>query len=186
MIEFQETMTVKRSLVVLAAAAVLSGCGHLLSREYLAPDASRHAVKSAAVLPLENLTGVQDAGKIVADTLSTELSTRKVDVVDRGRAEAQLARMDVVTGGSVDRLTAQRVGEILGVDAVVYGSVAEAGDGSADPGPKHADVGLTVRVLEVKTGKFLLAGSYTAEAGKDSITGAARVAADRIAEAVGK
>lgn len=176
----------KRSLVVLAAAAALSGCGHLMSREYLAPDSARHAVKTAAVLPLENLTSVQDAGKIVADMLSTELASRKVEVVDRGRAEAQLARMDVVTGGSVDRLAAQRVGELLKVDAVVYGSVAEAGDGAASPGPGRADVGLTVRVLDVKTGNYLLAGSYTAEAGKDSINQAAHKAADRIAEAVGK
>ena len=48
----QETKNVKRSLLVLAAAVALSGCGHLMSREYLAPEPSRRAVKSAAVLPL--------------------------------------------------------------------------------------------------------------------------------------
>ena len=158
----------------------------MVAREAMAPEKDRGEVRSAAVLPLENLTGTQDAGKIVADVLSTELAARKVTVVDRSRAEASLERVDVITGGTVDRLAAQRLGEILGVDAVVYGSIAEADDGKSVPGPRHANVGLTIRVLNVKSGNFLLAGSYTAEAGSDSMTAAAHKAADRIAKAVGK
>lgn len=180
-------MPVKRNLLLVAGMAVaLSGCSTVLSREYLASPQARQEVHSAAVLPLENLTASQDAGKVVADLLSTDLAARNVQVIDRGRAEASLSQVDIVSGGTVDRLAAQRLGQILGVDAVVFGSVAEAGDGRTHPGPKSADVGLTVRVLDVKTGSYLLAGSYTAEAGHDSITRAARIAADRVAAAVGK
>lgn len=175
-----------RIVAAAALVATLAGCGGVVSREYLAPEKMRREIRSAAVLPLENLTAMQDAGKIVSDVLSTELASHSVTVVDRARAEASLGKMDMVSGGTVDRIAAQRLGEILGVDAVVYGSIAEAADGTARPGPRHADVGLTVRVLDVKTGGYLLAGSYTATSRGDSITGAAHRAADRIAKAVGK
>jgi hypothetical protein len=174
------------ALAFAVTAAAGGGCTTLHSREFLAPETQREAVKSAAVLPLENLTATLDEGKIVADLVSTELSARKLSVIDRGRAEASLARVDVVSGGTVDRLAAQRLGEILGVDAVVFGSVSEAQAGTNALGPTHASVGLTVRVVDVKSGQYLLAGSYTATAGKDAVTDAARKAAGEIAKAVGK
>jgi len=167
-------------------AGGLSGCGAVTGREYLAPEKERQDIRSAAVLPLENLTSTRDIGKIVADELATELAARKISVIDRGRSEASLDRIDVVAGGSIDRLAAQRLGEVLGVDAVVYGSVEEAGDGHAEDGPHHADVGIMVRVLDVRTGGYLLAGSYTACAAGDSLTSAAQRAADRVARAVGR
>ena len=161
-----------------------TSCGGVVAREYHAKDA--RVIKSAAVLTLENLTSAQDEGKVVADLLSTALSARNIEVVDRARAESSLARVDVISGGTVDRLAAQRVGELLGVDAVVYGSVAEAGDGKMTSGPRHADIGVTVRVLDVKSGSYILAGSYTSCAGSDSLASAAHTAADRIAKAVGR
>ena len=179
-------VTVRSLWLFACAASFLAGCGGVVAREALAPEKDRGEIRSAAVLPLENLTGMQDAGKIVADILSTELAARKVTIVDRARAESSLSRVDVISGGTVDRLAAQRLGEILGVDAVVFGSIAEANDGKSADGPRHADVGLTIRVVSVKTGGYLLAGSYTAMAGRDSVNAAAEKAADRIAKAVGK
>src|SRR5207249_1508688 len=109
-----------RCLPVCSLLAVVAlGCGGQVHRsEYLAPAEARVAVHSAAVLPLENLTARPDAGKAVADQLAIELAARKLVVVDRGRAEAALAKVDVVPGGTIDRLAAQRLGQILGVDAV--------------------------------------------------------------------
>lgn len=175
----------KRPILAALGFVVLgwsAACGSVHHSEYLAPEADRARVRSAAVLPLENLTAQPEAGKVVADAIADSLAAHKLQVVDRGRSEAALAKVDVVPGGTIDRLAAQRLGEILGVDAVVFGSVAEAGT-SADAGPQS--LGVSVRMVDVKTGNWLLAGSYSAKGG-DSIGGAASKAAEAVGKAVGK
>lgn len=169
--------------VVLLAA---SGCGRFHKSEWRGGDGARAGVRSAAVIPLENLTAVPDAGRLVADVLSTELAARRLLVVDRGRAESSLVSLGIVSGGTVDRLTAQHLGEILEVDAVVFGSVSEAREASPGTGTPRATVGVSLRVVEVKSGTLLLAGSYAASAGDDSITEAARRIASEIGKAVGQ
>lgn len=178
-------MTMRAKFLGVALLLLSTACGSTHSSAWLGPESQRAAVKSTAVLPLENLTSMEDAGRVVADVLSTELAARKVDVVDRGKSEASLSKVDVIPGGTIDRLAAKRLGEILGVDAVVFGSVAEAQKADPPNGPRRASVGLTIRVVDVKSGNYLLAGSYTASAGDDSITGAARKAAAEIGKAVG-
>ena len=178
-------MTV-RGLVVVLAALAAGGCGSVHKTEWRSPGEGLGKVKKTAVLPLENLTSMQDAGRVVADVLSTELAARDLDVVDRGKSEASLAQVDLVPGGTIDRLAAIRLGEILGVDAVVFGSVAEAREADPGFGPNKAAVGLSLRMVDVKTGAYLLAGSYTATAGDESISVAARKAAAEVGKAVGK
>lgn len=177
---------VRGSWMTMLAAAWIAGCGTTHKAEYRSPGDGLAGVKSTAVLPLENLTAMQDAGRVVADVLSTELAARNLEVVDRGKSEASLASVDLIPGGTVDRLAAMRLGEILGVDSVVYGSVSEAREANPGNGPSKAVVGLSLRIVDVKTGAYLLAGSYTASAGDESITAAARKAAADFGKAVGK
>ena len=182
---WREIVTVRRVGIAVLVAA-LGGCASVHSSEFRAPGSGLASVKSTAVLPLENLTAMPDAGRVVADVLSTELAARKLNVVDRGKSEASLASVDLVPGATVDRLTAMRLGEILGVDTVLYGSVSEAREADPGNGPRKAVVGLSLRLVDVKTGVHLLAGSYTASSGNESITSAARAAAAEVGKAVGQ
>lgn len=168
------------------AVVALAGCAKVHKSEYRASGDALSSVKSTAVLPLENLTAMPDAGRVVADVLSTELAARSLNVVDRGKSEASLSSVNLVPGATVDRLTAMRLGEILGVDTVLYGSVSEAHEADPGRGTSKAVVGLSLRLVDVKTGAHLLAGSYTASSGNDSITAAARAAAAEVGKAVGK
>lgn len=174
-------MNVRVLFLFAALAAGAAGCGSLHRSEYLAPEAARQAVRSAAVLPLENLTSRPDVGRIVSEHLATELGNGGVKIVN---ADAAIKKLDLVSGGTIDRLVALRLGEMLGVDAVVFGSVAEALDGEGSIGPRKATVGVTLRVLDVKSGDWLLAGSYSASAGSEN--GAAAKAATQVAKAVRK
>jgi len=181
-----ESTVIVRWMGFAAAVAALAGCASVHSSEYRASGEGLASVKSTAVLPLENLTAMPDAGRVCADVLSTELAARNLSVVDRGKSESSLSSVDLVPGATVDRLTAMRLGEILGVDTVLYGSVSEARDASPGTGTTKATVGLSLRLVDVKTGAHLLAGSYTASSGNDSITAAARAAAAEVSKAVGK
>lgn len=179
-------VTVRMGVFAALALATLASCASVHSSEWRAGGGGLAAVKSTAVLPLENLTSMPDAGRIVADVLSTELAARKLDVVDRGKSEGSLSQVDLVPGATIDRLAAMRLGEILGVDTVLYGSVSEARQANPGNGPRKAVVGLSIRLVDVKSGAHLLAGSYTASSGDESITAAARAAAAEVGKAVGK
>lgn len=170
------------ALLAVSIGMVASACGSAHRSEYLASEAARREIRKAAVLPLENLTAAPDAGRVVAEEISAELTRAKIDVVDRAAAESAFARLELTPGGAVDRLAARRLGEILGVDAVVIGTLAEATDGTTRPGPSRPTVGLSVRVVDVKSGNYLLAGTYTAAGGSNNA--AAARAAGEIAKAV--
>jgi len=169
---------VKRSVVF--ALLLATGCVETHTSTYLAPETDRRQIKSAVVLPLENLTSSKDAGSVAADVFATELVSRRLSTVDREHAEAALRQLNLVPGATVDRIAARHIGEILKVDAVVFGSISELDDGAQPLGPPKRGVGVTVRVVDVKSGSYLLAGSYSASA--DSVLGATR----RVAEEVGK
>ena len=173
-------------IVALAASAACAPSA--MRSEYRPAGAARASarVRSAVVLPLENLTAMPAAGKVAADALATELAAHRWKVVDRDRAEQILDQLDVVPGGTIDRIAALRAGELLGVDAVVFGSVAEADDGGEETGPSDAEIGLSLKVLDVRTGQFLLAGSYAASGGSEAVSGAARRAAEEVGKAVGE
>lgn len=170
------------ALLAASFGPAVSACGSVHRSEYLASEAERREVRKAAVLPLENLTATPDAGRVVAEEISAELTRARIDVVDRASAESAFAKLELTPGGAVDRLAARRLGEILGVDAVVIGTVAEATDGAARPGPSRPTIGLSVRVVDVKSGNYLLAGTYTAAGGSNNA--AAAKAAGEIAKAV--
>lgn len=174
------------SVVVIAALSGAACTSPAMRSEYRPAAAARARVRTAAVLPLENLTAMPSAGKLAADALATELGAHHWKVVDRDRAEQVLGQLDVVPGGTIDRIAAMRAGELLGVDAVVFGSVAEAVDGDETIGPREAEIGLSLKVLDVRSGQWLLAGSYVASGGNEAVSGAARRAAEEVGKAVGE
>ena len=173
-------------VLALAALAGTACTSTAMRSEYRPPNAARARVRTAAVLPLENLTAMPSAGKLAADALATELASHRWKVVDRDRAEQVLGQLDVVPGGTIDRIAAMRAGELLGVDAVVFGSVAEAVEGDDTIGPRQSEIGLSLKVLDVRSGQWLLAGSYVASGGDEAVSGAARRAAEEVGKAVGE
>lgn len=170
--------------MIVLASLVAVGCAPKAHRsEYLGSQSARANVKSAAVIPFENLTARPDAGRLFADRVAAELGT-KVRVVERPASEAALKKLDILPGGTVDRVAAQKIGEMLAVDAVVYGSIAEARDGESARGPGTAVMGVSLRMIDVKTGAYLLAGSYSASGATES--DAATSAAADLGKAVGR
>jgi len=64
-----------------------------------------------------------EGGSAAADYLSHSLLAAGADVIERSRLEAVLAEQRLATQGALDPVTARRVGKLLGVDALVLGSV---------------------------------------------------------------
>lgn len=65
------------------------------------------------------------AGEAASDILAHELLRSGADVVERGRLQSVLNEQRLGASGALDPATAQKVGRLLGVDALVLGSVTQ-------------------------------------------------------------
>jgi len=82
----------------------------------------------------------------IADALTADLSREKgFSLLERTRIEALLSELNLSTSGLVDAASAQRLGRILGVQALVLGSFSAVGE----------MVRIDARFAEVETGRVL-------------------------------
>lgn len=104
---------------VLALAAALSGCATNI-QVAINPKANFSAVRRVAVI---GFGGPQ--GDAAADAMTQYLVGYGADVVERQRLQSVLGEQRMGVSGILDPSTAKRVGKILGVDALIVGSVSD-------------------------------------------------------------
>jgi len=116
------------------------------------------------------LSFIKGGASGVSDILISKL-VKKTDyrVIERSRVETILAEQNLGQSGRIDSSTAAKIGKVLGVEAVVFGSVnqfdlqkKESGGGlfgiAANVEEEDAFVGLNYRVVSTNTGEVLTAG----------------------------
>ncbi|HET6898184.1 MAG TPA: winged helix-turn-helix domain-containing protein [Vicinamibacteria bacterium] len=129
-------------------------------------DTAPSAIRSLAVLPFENLTGSADQDYFVdgmTDALITDLA--------QARALRVISRTSVMRYKGTTK-SLPRVAEELGVDAVVEGTVARAGD----------RVRITAQLIQATTDRHLWAQSYEREV--RDVLGLQREVAAAVAQAI--
>jgi len=103
-------------------------------------------------------------GAAAADELVTQLvQSGEFTVIERDRLLAILAEQQLGTTGAVDAPTAARIGELLGVQVILTGSITQfsidskkGGIGPLSAGFVEAETMLDVRVVSTTTGEILL------------------------------
>ena len=159
-------MSGKRRIVALISVLVLAlgtwGCGH--RQDFVRGAAIRARARQVAVLPLVNLTAYPNAGRIVGDLLTTEIMVATpFQVIESTRVVEQLRGDGNDLEEAVDRAEALKVGQRLGVDTVVFGSVTEYRyKRGLDEDPV---VGINIRLLDVPGDRILWAGSHSGTGG---------------------
>lgn len=125
---------------------------------YVASPSVTAGTLKVAVLPFRNLSSNSYAGDAVSDFLVTELLTRSYfTLVEPTEVGVALAEMGISGDAVGDAVSARDVARKLGVDAVLYGSVAEfAYSYSLREEPA---VSMAVRLVSAETGKVLWAAS---------------------------
>ena len=149
---------------LLVALFLLSFSSCAYEQEYVRGKEIRSRARHAAVLPLMNLTSYPHAGRIVGDLLTTELYAltdfllmERTEMLEKLKKDEE--DLDVV----MEKAVALRVGKQLGVDTVIFGSVTEYRyKRGLDEDPV---VGISVRMLDVNTGKIIWAGSQSETGG---------------------
>lgn len=139
---------------------VLAGMHHLALRLGSGLRQTNTAgLNRVAVMPFEALKGagagaekVESIGAVSAELLSARMAAQpRILQVERRRIADVVGEIQRVEGGQVSPDGAVSVGKLLGANAVILGSVGDAG----------ADYLLTARAVDVETGRILVAADAT-------------------------
>ncbi|GAF75529.1 unnamed protein product [marine sediment metagenome] len=115
-----------------------------------------------------------DPGNAVADEFVFQFIDRGVKVVERSRIENIIKEHNLWKSGNIDPATIKEMGKILGVDALIMGTVTRYipdkknriyikdnhGKMQEEIFLVDAEVGISARMVDVVTGEVIWAGSY--------------------------
>ena len=129
----------------LHAAADLDGGVKSLA-EQIAKNMQTNNKKKIAVIEFSNLNrGVTEFGQFLAEELITQLflvNVGKFDVVERQQLQKIIDEHHLGSSGLLDGAAMGKIGKILGVDAIVSGSITDLGN----------SVKINARLIAVDTG----------------------------------
>src|SRR5271166_2521803 len=132
----------------------------------------------------------QDVGKGISDMLVEKLvQDGKYSVIERSALDKILAEQNFSNSDRADSTTAAKIGKVLGVDAIIIGSITQfgrddqhtnvGGGGFGGFGSKYglggvgsskakAVVGITARMINTSTGEIMVAVTGTGESTRSS------------------
>lgn len=111
-------------------------------------------VKKLAVIEFPDLNGYQSSlGQFIAEELVTYLSAGKApaqfDVVERRLLARVLKEQELTDSSLFDAASIAKIGKILGIEAIVTGSIADLG----------SDIKINARAISIETAKVFAAAS---------------------------
>ncbi len=118
----------------------------------LAENITKAGKSRIAVVDFTDLQGnVTELGRFIAEEFAVALlgTGQGFEIVDRTHLQVLIKEHKLSSTGLIDPATAQKLGQIAGVDALVTGSITPFGD----------TVRLSVKILDAKTAKLIGANS---------------------------
>ncbi|MEK7679678.1 MAG: hypothetical protein AAB356_05760, partial [Deltaproteobacteria bacterium] len=115
-------------------------------------SAESYPIKKIAIFPFENMSAAPKATDLILELMKAELASRGLSFADEDVIDGFLAQKRIRFTGAVSRPVAREMGKLLGVDAVLLGSIvlfAETNDGVA--------VGVTARLVSTVDGAIVWA-----------------------------
>lgn len=127
---------------------------------FISPKALNKDYLKVAVLPFKS--EVEIAGASVADMVTNELlKTYKYDLIERGQIEQILQEQTFGLQGVTDNSVAMQVGKVLGVQAVIVGTVPEFAT-RIYRGNELPSVGISFRMIDTESGSIIWTVSKSA------------------------
>jgi TolB-like protein len=151
----------KRAYLGLACLTLLLACG-CAQRVLVQPEVDVTRYNRLAVLPFETDNIASTAGNALADQIILDLLQQApaLDIVERTRIDVLLREQGLVRQGAVDPESAVSVGRMLGVNAILTGSMSMS-VGTVAPSPDNVQRVATgtaiMRVIDSETGKIIWA-----------------------------
>lgn len=160
---YNRTMKIKTA-VLFFLVIIFGGCGGSTIK-YVNPTANFSYIKKVAVLPFNNLSDDRYAGERVRSALIVDLMSRgSFEVLEQGEVTKVLgvlfreAGVEEGRAVPVDKDTLKLIGEKMGVQAVILGSVDEYSSGYGG----GSVVSVSIRMLDAGSGIILWQAQSTA------------------------
>lgn len=133
---------------------VLAACAQRV--RYVRPDPS-NPVFTVAVLPFYNASNDVEGPRLIRKEFFKRLQNRQYSVMPLEESDALLVnKMGITLGDQLEMTTPEQLGEVLGVDAVVYGYVLNFDDITTGI-YNMTKVRAGFKLVDVKTGSVLWA-----------------------------
>lgn len=153
----------------MAVKAVVAKCLTLLAMVWGSMCSSVLAAPALAVMDFGIYQGtaaeamtVDDGESASAYIIARLVETKKFDVMDKMVIEENIANEKLAASGIIDADSAKRIGELLGVQYIIYGNVIDVGLDSV--GGSYSGIGLdnntivahiNLRIMDTRTGRIL-------------------------------
>lgn len=154
-----------RFLLLFVLVAVIAGCGGGTVK-YINPSANLSYIKKIAILPFNNFSEDKYAGEKVRSALTIDMMSRHVfDVMEQGEVSKVLGMIFREEGFEegravqMDKEMVKMLGEKLGAQAVILGSVNEFS--SSRGGFSNNVVSISVRMIDTSSGIILWQANTT-------------------------
>jgi TolB-like protein len=145
--------------VLLLVLLFISSCGG--SHAFLDHSFNFGYVEKVAVIPFENLSASQMAGKHATTAFLTELlASETFIVIEPGETAKALSEMNALRNPSLDLQQIKDLGKRLGAQALIFGSVSESGS-TRSGGISINTVTLDLRMVETETGATVWSATRT-------------------------
>ncbi|HUV58538.1 MAG TPA: GNA1162 family protein [Desulfatiglandales bacterium] len=118
-----------------------------------------HQPKTVAILPFKNETKKEEAFEIVRRTFYNHFSSLRYGDLELFKVDQRLKKTGFTDPDEINKLSSQRLGKILGVDAVIYGRITHYDRAYAAVYSK-VSVGAAVKMVDTKTNEFLWSGQH--------------------------
>ena len=164
----QKSIALITSIAILLLMTMAAGCSKYAKTVVFSKPAIRsravlytpwNSTKKVCVLPFENISKESDADLKVMEIFLTELFSSRIfeDIVDPIQANAALLGMRIRNTNSLDKETIKALGDRLGVQYLILGTVTDYDYGKAKG--SSSQVGLSTRMIDVNTGNILWTGN---------------------------
>jgi TolB-like protein len=150
--EQRKLLSFRSKLITLSSLIFfVYGCS---PKHYTHPEVSIKGIEKIAVLPFENFSPTPFANEIVRRSVIIEMLSKGIDVTEPGEVTLILNELDIQTLASITTPDIQQMGELLGVSAVMKGSVGAFGitDGIA---VRYPEVSLHLMLLDAASGDII-------------------------------
>jgi TolB-like protein len=142
---------------IVSLSLLAAGCAQ---RVLVQPPENITRYNRIAILPLETDSYLSTAGNQLADEIVLNLikNAPELDIVERSRVDVVMREQDLARSGYISPESAIALGRMLGVRAVLAGSVSlSIGDIAPTPlsAQRVATGAATVRLIDTETGKIV-------------------------------
>ncbi|MDD5711714.1 MAG: DUF799 family lipoprotein [Smithellaceae bacterium] len=123
------------------------------------PYLEGHMPKTVAVLPFVDKSGSKEGSDVVRKGFYNHFSSLPFQDVELYRVDSLLAKAGLTDPLTISETSPQKLGEILGVDAVVYGDISNFNKLFAVV-YSQVSVGAEIKMYDTKTGNFLWSSQH--------------------------